>query len=289
MEYEMVLVESFFDQETNTVSYVIADSTSKKCAVIDSVMGFDLSSGRTNTVSADLIIDYLSVQRFTLQWILETHIHADHISAAAYIQSQLGGKIAIGEHVTKVQKVFTKLFNTPASFATNGEQFDKLIRDQECLNIGQLSLHAIHTPGHTSACMSYLIEDALFVGDTLFMPDYGTARADFPGGNAQTLYRSIQKLLKLPDQTRVFTCHDYKTPERDEFAWRSSIAQQRMNVHLANGVSEAEFIDFRKQRDKKLSLPRLFLPSVQINIQAGRFPEPASNGISYLLIPVNQL
>jgi len=285
----MLLVESFFDQETNTVSYVIADVISKKCAVIDSVMGFDPSSGRTNTAAADLIIDYLKVQRFNLQWILETHIHADHLSAAAYIQSQLGGKTAIGEHINKVQKVFAKLFNTPASFTTNGEQFDKLIGDQECLNIGQLSLCAIHTPGHTPACMSYLIEDALFVGDTLFMPDYGTARADFPGGDAQTLYRSIQKLLKLPDQTRVFTCHDYKAPERDEFAWQSSIAQQKMNVHLANGVSEAEFTDFRKQRDKKLSLPRLFLPSVQINMRAGRFPEPASNGISYLLIPVNQL
>ncbi|MFT7054216.1 MAG: glyoxylase-like metal-dependent hydrolase (beta-lactamase superfamily II) [Psychromonas sp.] len=285
----MLMVESFFDQETNTVSYAVADSTSKKCAVIDSVMGFDPSSGKTNTVAADLIIDYLKVQRFDLQWILETHIHADHLSAAAYIQSQLGGKTAIGEHIIKVQKLFSKLFNSPSSFTTNGEQFDKLIGDQECLNIGHLSLCAMHTPGHTPACMSYLIEDALFVGDTLFMPDYGTARADFPGGDAKTLYRSIQKLLKLPDQTRVFTCHDYKAPARDEFAWESSIEQQRMNVHLANGVSEAEFIDFRRQRDKKLSLPRLFLPSVQINMRAGRFPEPASNGISYLLIPINQL
>lgn len=285
----MLLVESFFDQETNTVSYVIADSTSKKCAVLDSVMGFDSSSGRTNTVAADLIINYLNVKRFTLQWILETHIHADHLSAAAYIQSQLGGKIVIGEHIKKVQKVFARLLNTPDSFNTNGEQFDKLISDQECLNIGQLSLQAIHTPGHTPACMSYLIEDALFVGDTLFMPDYGTARADFPGGDAQTLYHSIQKLLKLPDHTRVFTCHDYKTPKRDKFAWQSSIAQQRMNVHLANGVSEAEFINFRKQRDKNLSLPRLFFPSVQINMRAGHFPEPAANGISYLLIPLNQL
>jgi glyoxylase-like metal-dependent hydrolase (beta-lactamase superfamily II) len=285
----MLLIESFFDQESNTISYVIADSISKECAIIDSVMGFNPSSGRTNTAAADLIIDYLTAQQFNLQWILETHIHADHLSAAAYIQSQLGGKIAIGEHITKVQKMFAKLFNTPASFASNGKQFDKLIRDQEYLSIGQLNLHAIHTPGHTPACMSYLIEDAVFVGDTLFMPDYGTARADFPGGDAQTLYRSIQKLLTLPDQTRVFTCHDYKAPERDKFAWQSSIAQQKMNVHLADGVSEAEFIDFRKQRDKDLSLPRLFIPSIQTNMRAGRFPEPAANGISYLLIPVNQL
>lgn len=284
-----MLIESFFDQATNTISYVITDSQTRQSAVIDSVMGFDPSTGRTDTLSADRIIDYLKKNGFNLQWILETHLHADHLSAAAYIQSQLGGKIAIGELVTEVQKVFAKLFNAPPSFTSNGEQFDKLISDQECLNIGQLQLRAIHTPGHTPACMSYLIEDALFVGDTLFMPDFGTARADFPGGNAQTLYRSIQKLLAFPDQTRVFTAHDYKAPGRDNFAWQSSIAQQKRNVHLAKNVNEAEFINFREQRDKTLAVPRLLLPAIQVNMRAGHFPEPAANGVSYLLIPLNQL
>jgi len=284
-----MLIESFFDQATNTISYVITDSQTRQSAVIDSVMGFEPTTGRTDTLSADHIIDYLKKHGFNLQWILETHLHADHLSAAAYIQSQLGGKIAIGERVTEVQKVFAKLFNTPPSFTSSGEQFDKLIRDQECLNIGQLQLRAIHTPGHTPACMSYLIEDALFVGDTLFMPDFGTARADFPGGNAQTLYRSIQKLLSFPDQTRVFTAHDYKAPGRDNFAWQSSIAQQKMNVHLAKNVNEAAFINFREQRDKTLAVPRLLLPAIQVNMRAGHFPEPAANGVSYLLIPLNQL
>jgi len=285
----MMLIESFFDQKTNTVSYVVADSHTQECALIDSVMGFDPASGRTDTLGADLIIDYLNAQELHLQWILETHVHADHISAAAYIQSQLGGKIAIGEHVTEVQKVFAEIFNAPGNFATNGKQFDKLIGDQESLRIGQLSLRAMHTPGHTPACMSYLVEDALFVGDTLFMPDYGTARADFPGGNAQTLYRSIQKLLTFADQTRVFTCHDYKAPGRDNFAWQSSIARQKKNVHLINCASEAEFTHFREQRDKGLPVPRLLLPAIQINMRAGHFPEPAANGVSYLLTPINQL
>ncbi|WP_372882864.1 MBL fold metallo-hydrolase [Psychromonas sp.] len=284
-----MLIEGFFDHTTNTVSYVITDSKSRQSAVIDSVMGFDPATGRTDTSPADLIIDYLKADELNLQWILETHVHADHLTAAVYIQEQLGGKIVIGKQITIVQKEFAKLFNNPANFTTGGEQFDKLLSDQECLNIGELTLRAIYTPGHTPACMSYLIEDALFVGDTLFMPDYGTARADFPGGSAQSLYRSIQKLLTFPDQTRVFTGHDYKPPGREHAVWQSTVAQQKMNVHLTKNSNEAEFVNFREQRDKTLALPRLLLPAIQVNMRAGHFPEAAENGVSYLLTPINQL
>ena len=282
------LVKAFFDEATFTVSYVVRDPGSKACAIIDSVLDYDPASGRTSHASADAVIAYVRAEGLEVVWQLETHAHADHLSAAPYLQAALGGRLAIGEKIVHVQQTFGALFNAGPDFARDGRQFDHLFQDGEAFAIGALRAIALHVPGHTPACLAYVVGDAVFVGDTLFMPDYGTARCDFPGGDAATLYRSIQRLLTLPDSTRVFLCHDYKAPERTEFAWETTIAEQRRdNVHVHAGVSEAAFVALREARDKTLGMPRLILPSVQVNMRAGHLPEPEDNGVRYLKIPLN--
>lgn len=281
-------IKSFFDEETFTVSYVVRDPGSKACAIIDSVLDYDAASGRTAERSADAVIDYVRTEGLEVVWQLETHAHADHLSAAPYLKDALGGSLAIGQNILRVQEVFGKLFNAGSDFARDGRQFDHLFQDGERFAIGGLEAIALHVPGHTPACMAYVIGDAVFVGDTLFMPDYGTARCDFPGGDAATLYRSIQRLLALPDETRVFLCHDYKAPDRDHFAWETTIgAQRRENIHVHEGVSEVDFVALRTTRDSTLDMPRLILPSVQVNMRGGHLPEPEDNGIRYLKIPLN--
>ena len=283
-------IKSFFDETTNTVSYVISEPVTKSCAIVDSVLGYDFKSGRTDTESADHLIAYVKEQELRTEWILETHAHADHLSAAPYLQQQLGGRIGIGEHIKQVQQIFKEIFNTEASFHADGSQFDHLFCDGESFQIGQLEATVMHTPGHTPACITYLVGDAAFVGDTLFMPDYGTARADFPGGDARQLYRSIQKLLSLSPATRLFMCHDYKAPGRDDYAWETTVAAEREhNIHVHSGVGEEEFVKMRTARDQILSMPTLILPAVQINIRAGRFPPAEANGVSYLKVPLNLL
>jgi len=283
-------VIAFFDEPTFTVSYVVTDPETKTCAVVDSVLDYDPASGRTKTDSADEIIGYIQAEGLKLEWILETHVHADHLSAAPYIHEKLGGRIAIGAEITTVQNVFGKVFNEGTAFRRDGSQFDTLFVDGDTFRIGTIEAKALHTPGHTPACMTYVIGDAAFVGDTMFMPDYGTARADFPGGDARTLYRSIQKVLSLPPETRLFMCHDYKAPGRDEFAWETTVAEERAkNVHVHEGVSEDEFVAMREARDATLGMPRLILPSIQINMRAGQMPEPEENGTRYLKIPLNAL
>lgn len=284
------LVQSFFDPITFTASYVVRDPASSACAIIDPVMDFDAASGRTHTKSAANIISYVKAHGLQVQWILETHVHADHLTAAPYLQSQLGGKTVIGAIVTVVQETFHKIFNTGKEFATDGSQFDRLLQDGDKLSIGGLELQAMHTPGHTPACMTYLVGGAAFIGDTMFMPDYGTARADFPGGDARALYRSIRKILSLPPETRLFLCHDYQTPERKEFVWESTVAAQKAkNVHVHDGISEEDFVKMRTARDATLNMPNLILPSVQINMRAGHFPPAEENGVSYLKLPLNYL
>ena len=283
-------VTAFFDEPTYTVSYVVADPETKICAVVDSVLDYDPASGRTKTESADEIIAFIRENKLTLDWILETHVHADHLSAAPYIQEQLGGRIAIGSEIRTVQDTFGKIFNEGTRFQRDGSQFDKLFVDGDTFRIGNIDAHTLHTPGHTPACMTYVIGDAAFVGDTMFMPDYGTARADFPGGNARTLYRSIQKVLSLPPETRLFMCHDYKAPGRDDYRWETTVAEERAhNVHVHEGVSEDDFVSMREARDATLGMPRLILPSIQINMRAGQLPEPEENGTSYIKIPLNAL
>ena len=282
------LVRAFFDEATFTVSYVVRDPASKSCAIIDSVLDYDPASGRTSHGSADAVIAYVRAEGLEVVWQLETHAHADHLSAAPYLQAALGGRLAIGEKIVRVQETFGALFNAGSDFARDGRQFDHLFQDGEAFAIGALQAIALHVPGHTPACLAYVIGDAVFVGDTLFMPDYGTARCDFPGGDAATLYRSIQRLLTLPDATRVFLCHDYKAPERTEFAWETTIGEQRRdNVHVHADVSEAAFVTLREARDKTLGMPRLILPSVQVNMRGGHLPEPEDNGVRYLKIPLN--
>ena len=282
-------VTPFFDEPTYTVSYVVADPATKKCAIVDSVLDFDSASGRTKTESADAVVKFVKENDLEVEWILETHVHADHLSAAPYLQNRLGGKIGIGANITVVQETFGKIFNAGTEFERDGRQFDALFKDGDAFHVGMISSRAIHTPGHTPACMTYLIGDAAFVGDTLFMPDYGTARADFPGGDARTLYRSIHKIFALPDETRLFLCHDYKAPGRDEFAWETSVGEEkRANIHVREGVTEEEFVTMRTDRDKTLNMPRLILPSVQVNMRAGRMPPPEDNGVSYLKLPLNQ-
>lgn len=282
------LVQAFFDPVTFTASYVLQDPASTACAIIDPVLDFDAASGRTRTDSADRIIAHINANNLRVLWLIETHVHADHLTAAPYLQSKLGGKIVIGAHVSIVQKAFRTIFNIGADFAVDGSQFDRLLEEGETLDIGGLKLMAMHTPGHTPACMTYLAGDAAFIGDTLFMPDYGTARADFPGGDARALYRSIRKILALPDTTRLFLCHDYQTPERKQFVWETTVAAQKSgNVHVHDGISEEDFVKMRTARDATLNMPALILPSVQINMRAGHFPEPESNGVSYLKLPVN--
>lgn len=281
-------VRAFFDEPTFTVSYLVWDPATKRGAVIDSVLDFDPKSGRTGTHSAEAILKAAKQEGVTIDWLLETHAHADHISGAPFLKKATGAPIAIGEHIKAVQRVFKDVFNL-SHVTADGRPFDRLVTDGEELPLGEIAIKVLHTPGHTPACVSYLIGDALFVGDTMFMPDYGTARTDFPGGDARTLYRSIQKLLALPEQTRVFLCHDYKAPGRDAYAWQSTIGEERAkNVHLA-GVSEDQFVAMREARDKTLAMPTLILPSIQVNIQAGELPPPEANGVRYLKLPIDAL
>ncbi|CAI8204664.1 MAG: putative metallo-hydrolase [Marinobacterium sp. xm-d-530] len=282
------IVKTFFDEPTFTFSHVVSDPETKECAIIDSVLDFDYASGKTDRVSADQIIAYIKEESLQTQWILETHVHADHLSAAPYLKEQLGGTLAIGDQITVVQNVFGKAFNAGTDFERDGSQFDHLFKDDESFSIGSITAKAIHTPGHTPACMSYLIGDALFVGDTLFMPDYGTARCDFPGGDATTLFQSIQKLFTLPDETRVFMCHDYKAPGRDEYQFETTIGEERQhNIHVSVEHDQADFIHMRESRDATLDMPRLILPSVQVNMRAGHMPPAEDNGQRYLKIPVD--
>lgn len=281
-------IQSFFDDATFTVTHVVSDPATKACAIIDSVLDFEPNSGRTHTDSADAVIAFVKDQGLTVQWILETHAHADHFSAAPYLHEQLGGKIAIGAHIPDIQKVFGTLFNEGKEFARDGRQFHHLFDDNERFKIGELDGHVMYVPGHTLACIAYHIGDAVFVGDTLFMPDYGSARCDFPGGDAGTLYGSVHKLYQLPDETRVFLCHDYKAPGRDDYQWETTIGvQKRTNIHLNQSISRADFIAMRTARDKTLAMPRLILPSIQVNMRAGAFPPPEDNGQRYLKIPLN--
>ncbi|MCL4148435.1 UNVERIFIED_CONTAM: hypothetical protein GTU68_036928 [Idotea baltica] len=283
-------VTAFFDEPTNTISYVVADPASDKCAVIDSLLDYDAASGRTSTVSADRMIAFVKAQGLSVEWIIDTHVHADHLTAAPYVRDQLGGKTGIGERISAVQKVFSTIFNEGQSFHTDGSQFDHLFRDGETYNVGALEARAIHTPGHTPACMSHVVGDAVFVGDTLFMPDYGTARCDFPGGDAGTLYDSIQKLFALPNDTRVFLCHDYKAEGRDTYKWETTIAEEKAdNVHVGHGATRDDFISMRKKRDATLDMPKLILPSVQVNMRAGEMPPPEDNGVRYMKVPINAL
>ncbi|WP_106638973.1 MBL fold metallo-hydrolase [Allosphingosinicella vermicomposti] len=283
-------VKAFFDEPTFTASYVVHDPVTKVAAIIDSVLDFDQPSGRTSLNSADAMIAYVKEEGLKLEWLLETHAHADHLSAAPYLQEKLGGKLVIGAGIITVQNVFGKIFNEGTRFARDGSQFDRLLIDGDTLMIGEIPLIALHVPGHTPADMAYIIGDAVFTGDTMFMPDYGSARADFPGGDARQLYRSIRRLMKLPDESRVFLCHDYKAPNRDEYVWETTMRAERTgNVHMHEGVSEEDFVAMRTQRDATLSMPKLILPSIQVNMRGGRMPEPEENGVSYLKLPLNQL
>ena len=283
-------VKSFFDEATFTVSYVVSDAATMKAAIVDSVWDFDQASGRTSFDSADQIVAYVAAEGLDIEWILETHAHADHLSAAPYLQEKLGGKLAIGREIVTVQGVFGKIFNEGTELARDGSQFDRLLDDGDQLLIGDISLVALHVPGHTPADMAYLIGDALFTGDTMFMPDYGSARADFPGGDARHLYRSVRRLMQLPDETRVFLCHDYKAPNRDDFVWETTMLAERTgNVHIHEGVTEDQFVEMRTQRDATLSMPKLILPALQVNIRAGHLPEPDDNGVRYLKLPIDQL
>jgi glyoxylase-like metal-dependent hydrolase (beta-lactamase superfamily II) len=289
-ESQRPLVTAFFDEATNTVSYVVRDPATVQCAIIDSVLDYDAASGRTSKASADAIIAHVRSNALTVGWLLETHVHADHLSAAPYLAQQLGGDLAIGENITVVQGVFGKLFNAGSEFARDGSQFQHLFKDGEQFKVGSIMAQAIHTPGHTPACMTYVIGDAAFVGDTLFMPDYGTARCDFPGGDARTLYRSIGKIFALPPETRMFMCHDYRPPGRTEYRWETTVAEQRdHNVHVGHGIDEDSFVQLREQRDRQLAMPKLILPSVQVNMRAGNMPPPEENGQRYLKIPLDVL
>lgn len=289
-EIQTPQVKTFFDEPTFTASHVVSDPESKRAAIIDSVLDFDQPSGRTSTKSADEIIDYVREQGLVVELILETHAHADHLSAAPYLQEKLGGKIAIGREILTVQNVFGKIFNEGAEFARDGSQFDELLEDGNSFTLGAIPGIVLHVPGHTPADLAYIIGDAAFVGDTMFMPDYGSARADFPGGDARQLYRSIRRLMELPGETRVFLCHDYKAPNRVEFVWETTIEAERVgNVHVHKDVSEDEFVQMRTQRDATLQMPKLILPSIQVNIRGGHLPEPEDNGTRYLKLPLNVL
>ena len=280
-------VRAFFDAATWTLTYVVKDPDSAHCAIIDSVLDYDAASGRTRTESADRVIAMIQADDLIVDWILETHVHADHLSAAPYLHRALGGQIGIGNHIVDVQTIFAALFNVEPEFKRDGSQFDALFDDNETFQIGGMTATAMHTPGHTPACMSYLIGDALFVGDTLFMPDYGTARCDFPGGDARTLYQSIQRLLALPPDTRMFLCHDY-LPNGRELTYQTTVeAQRRSNIHVHSGISEEEFVTMRTAKDQTLSMPTLILPSVQINMRAGQLPPAEANGTRYLKIPLD--
>lgn len=282
-------IKAFFDPETWTYTYVVSGGKGSPCIVIDSVLNYDSKSGRTSTHSADEVIQFIQNEELKLAWILETHAHADHLTAAPYLQEKLGGQLVIGNHIANVQSVFKGVFNLEEGFAVDGSQFDHLLTDGESLDFGELSLKALYVPGHTPACMAYEIGDALFVGDTLFMPDVGTARCDFPGGNAKTLYQSIQKILSYPNETKLYMCHDYPPNGRSPEFCSTVGAEKSGNIHVHDGISEEQFVQMRTQRDETLQMPTLILPSIQINIRAGHFPEPEDNGKSYLKIPLNIL
>ena len=284
------IVRAFFHEPTFTASYVVHDPATKRAAIVDPVLDFDQASGRTSTDFAEKLVAYVREAGLRLDYILETHAHADHLSAAPYLQEELGGEVVIGREILTVQEVFGKVFNEGTEFARDGSQFDRLIEDGDTLPLGELEVMALHVPGHTPADLAYVVGDAVFVGDTMFMPDYGTARADFPGGDARTLFRSIRRLMALPDETRVFLCHDYKAPGRDAFVWETTIGAQRAhNIHAHDGIEEDEFVAMRSARDETLGLPKLILPSIQINMRAGHLPEPEDNGTRYLKLPINSL
>lgn len=281
------VVKAFFDEATFTVTYVVSDPATSCAAIIDPVLDYDAASGRTSTTSADAVAAYVQENKLGVDWILETHVHADHLSGAPYLKEKLGGQTAIGKHVTTVQETFKTVFNL-ADLVTDGSQFDQLFSDGDTFPVGEIEGRVIATPGHTPACITYVIGDSAYVGDTLFMQDFGTARTDFPGGSAAELYASIQKILSLPDDTRLFMCHDYKAPGRDTFAWETTVAKQSdTNIHVNKNVSEQEFIAMREGRDKELGMPKLLLPAIQVNVRAGQLPEPEDNNIRYLKIPLD--
>ncbi len=282
-------VTGFFDKDTNTISYVVKDPSSTSAAIVDPVLDIDYAAGRLAFASADQIIAHVMTHGLEVEWLIETHAHADHLSAAPYLQQRLGGKIGIGERITVVQEVFGKIFNAGTEFQRDGSQFDRLFRDGDTYSIGNLTTRVLHTPGHTPACMTHIIGDAAFAGDTLFMPDGGTARADFPGGDARQLYQSIKKVLSLADETRLFMCHDYG-PNGREIRWETTVGEERRhNIHVRDGISEDEFVAMRTARDRTLSMPRLIIPSIQVNIQAGKLPEPEANGTRYLKVPLDRM
>ena len=283
-------VKAFFDEATNTVSYVVKDPQGSACAIIDSVLDFDYASGRTDTRSADAIITHVRAEGLDVQWLLETHVHADHLSAAPYLQQAVGGKIGIGDRIKVVQDTFGKVFNEGTEFQRDGSQFDRLFEEGDSFMIGQLRGDVLHTPGHTPACLTYVIGDAAFVGDTLFMPDFGTARCDFPGGSSEVLFNSIQKILALPDATRIFVCHDYKAPGRDDYAWETTVAAQKAgNIHVGAGKNREDFVKMRDARDAQLAMPKLIIPSLQVNMRAGQMPPADEKGDVFLKVPVNKL
>lgn len=295
--FDALHIEHFFDEDTSTFSYIVMDRVTLECAIIDSVLGFDPKSGRTSHAGAERVIERVRSLSAKVEWVLETHVHADHLSAAPYIKSRLGGRTGIGAHIRTVQGVFGKLFNAGKDFSCDGRQFDHLFEDGETFVLGSLLFRALHTPGHTPACMTYVVgpadridsPSAAFVGDTLFMPDYGTARCDFPGGDARTLYRSVLRVLALPPQTTLFMCHDYQ-PGGRELRWQSTVADERReNIHVRDGISEDEFVAMRQARDATLAMPVLILPSVQVNMRAGELPAPEDNGVRYLKVPVDAL
>ena len=287
---DVPVVRAFFDEGTNTATYVIHDSETSRAAVVDSVLDFDAASGRTSTASADAVVTYVLVEELTVDWLLETHAHADHLSAAPYLQQQLGGRLAIGRGIVDVQHVFGKVFNVGTEWARDGSEFDRLFDDGDLFAIGDLAATALHVPGHTPADMAYLIGDCAFVGDTLFMPDSGTARADFPGGDARVLYRSIRRLLALPPETRLFLCHDYKGGGRETYRFETTVDEQRTrNIHVRDGIEEDAFVAMRAARDATLGMPKLMLPAVQVNMRAGRLPEPEADGRRYLKLPLDAL
>jgi glyoxylase-like metal-dependent hydrolase (beta-lactamase superfamily II) len=283
-------VTAFFDEATNTISYIVSDPEGRSAAIVDSVLDFDYASGRTDTRSADSIIDHVRREGLNVEWILETHVHADHLSAAPYLQERLGGRIGIGEKITVVQDVFGKVFNEGTEFRRDGSQFDRLFQDGDSFHVGQMRADVMHTPGHTPACLTYVIGDAAFVGDTLFMPDFGTARCDFPGGSAEAMYDSVQRILSLPDATRIFVCHDYKAPGREDYAWETTVGEQKAkNVHVGGGKSREAFVAMRTARDATLGMPKLIVPSLQVNMRAGHMPPAEDDGTVFLKVPVNRL
>jgi glyoxylase-like metal-dependent hydrolase (beta-lactamase superfamily II) len=283
-------VEGFFDEATNAVCYIVKDPHSQSCAIVDSVLDFEIASGTISTEFADMLLAKVASRDLKVEWVLETHVHADHLSAAPYLADKTGAKIGIGSRIDEVQKVFGKVFNAGTDFEMDGSQFDQLFDDGANFSIGGMEVEVFHTPGHTPACLTYHIGDTAFIGDTLFMPDFGTARADFPGGDARALYKSIQKILSLPAETKLYLCHDYKAPGRDVFCWETTVAEElEKNIHVGGGKSEEEFVEFRTTRDAQLSMPKLIIPSIQVNMRAGQLPPTEDDGNHYLKVPINKL